>query len=75
LGRRHRTAARPVKQWNPYTDQHTEPRNGLVSERGQIGYAHVTETRRGRHNEGYVINDWGALGEVIRFEELHELEP
>jgi len=50
---------------NPYTLERTEPRNGLVTERGQVGYVPVS--RRGE-NKGYTINGWGLFGEIIRLE-------
>jgi hypothetical protein len=43
---------------NSYTDQRTEPRNGYVTTRGQVGYTAV--------NTGYVINAWGLFEEVER---------
>jgi len=55
------------RRWhNSYTLERTEPRNGLVAERGQVGYVPVS--RRGE-NKGYTINGWGLFGEVIRLEE------
>jgi hypothetical protein len=51
--------------WNPYTDQWTEPRSGLVGTRGQVGYVPMA---RQATNDGYVINAWGLFGEIIRFE-------
>ena len=50
---------------NPYTEEATEPRNGLVTTRGQIGYVSVSN---GGANEGYIINGWGLFGEVVRLE-------
>ena len=46
---------------NSYTDQRTEPRNGYVTTRGQVGYVRVFGS-----NIVYVINAWGLFGEVER---------
>jgi hypothetical protein len=54
-----------LRIWNPYTEQRTEPRNGLVTTRGQIGYVAISN---GGANEGYIINGWGLFGEVARIE-------
>jgi hypothetical protein len=54
-----------LQGWNPYTEQHTEPRNGLVKTRGQVGYIPISN---GGANEGYIINGWGLFAEVVRLE-------
>jgi hypothetical protein len=53
-------------RWNnPYTQEDTEPRNGLATERGQVGYVVMS---RVTPNDGYVINAVGLFEEIVRLE-------
>jgi len=57
---------------NPYTGEFSEPRNGLASESGQVGYERLE--RFGRQTNAIVINGFWANEEIARFENVVDLE-